>query len=266
MKNETLTQVKAPYWYVNGSHHNGRSYSTKQKGLGTKCVWCAIHGDDKDATDHFIVGDYQVDLCNWCYNQAKSGLLHLEINAGIVWGSEVRTSSDKHTDYQFVTDNPDPAQRIGTCEFCGHKFPYEGKHKKFCSPQCSRWYHTKLDDNGDISTYRARPIREYRGVCELCGEEFVYQARQDYHRKTCSADCKTKLKAKKYKDNLVYIESTCLVCGKKFTTKVSLSGNYKRLCSDECRLERSRQKKREFSERLGRTDMEDLAKKLLGQP
>ena len=201
MKQERIAQAKAPYWYVNGSHHNGRSYSTKQKGLGTKCAWCATHGEEKEATDHFIVGDYQVDLCNWCFNQGWSGLLHLKIKAGVVWGSEVRTSSDKHTDYQFVIDNPDQAQRIGTCEFCGHKFPYEGKHKKFCSLQCSRWYHTKLDDNGDISAYMAKPLREYRGVCEICGGEFTYQARQDYHPRTCCKEHRKQVQVRTWRAN-----------------------------------------------------------------
>ena len=194
MKQERIAQAKAPYWYVNGSHHNGRSYSTKQKGLGTKCAWCAAHGEEKEATDHFIVGDSQVDLCNWCYGQAKSGLLHLKIKTGIVWGSEVRTSSDNHTDYQFVTDKPDTAQRIGTCEFCGHRFPYEGKHKKFCSPQCSRWYHIDLDSSGDVTLYDARSVREYHGVCEICGREFK--------------------------------------------AKVTINGNYKKVCSEKCESER----------------------------
>lgn len=215
MKQERIAQAKAPYWYVNGSHHNGRSYSTKQKGLGTKCAWCATHGEEKEATDHFIVGDSQVDLCNWCYGQAKSGLLSLKLKAKNVWGSEVYTSSDVHKDYVFVMSNPDSAQRVGKCEFCGRPFKYEGKRRRFCSPQCSRWYYIKLDDNGDISSYAAKPIREYHGVCTICKEEFTYFARQDSHRQSCSKDCRTKLRLKTLNE---------------------------------------------------RTDMADLAKKLLGQP
>ena len=258
MKQETLTQIKAPYWYVNGSHHNGRSYSTKQKGLGTKCAWCATHGEHKEATDHFIVGDHQVDLCNWCFNQAKSSLLHLKIKAGTVWGSEVKTSSDKHTDYRFVTDNPDSAQRVGTCEFCGHKFPHEGKHKKFCSPQCSRWYHVRLD-GGDETDYFDKAKT---GNCEICGAEFIYYSNK---RKTCSNECRKILMRREYEANPKYITSVCLSCGKEFQAKVAMNGLYKRICSDKCDKERAKYRKRS-SWRKEKYDMEQLAKALLGQP
>lgn len=202
MKNETLTQIKAPYWYVNGSHHNGRGYSTKQKGLGTQCAWCAAHRETKEATDHFIVGDHQVDLCNWCFNQAKSGLLHLIIGKkNIVWGSEVQSSSDAHICYQFVIENPAPAHRTGKCHLCGRTFHYEGKPERFCSPQCSRWYHIKLDDDGDVSEYMNRPLREYHGVCEICGADFTYRARKDYHRKTCSNEHRKELQTRTWKEN-----------------------------------------------------------------
>lgn len=219
MKRETLGAVKAPFWYNTGSHHNGLHYETARSGLGTECAWCKSHGESKEATDHFIVGDSQVDLCNWCFNQAKSGLLHLKLKAKDVYGSEVYTSSDKHKDYVFIMSNPDPAQRVGKCEFCGRTFHYEGKPERFCSLQCSRWYHIKLDDDGDISEYMNRPLREYHGVCEICGADFTYRARKDYHRKTCSKEHGKELQVRTWKEN-----------------------NAKKL------------------------DMEDFAKRLLGQP
>ena len=96
-----------------------------------------------------------------------------------------------------------PLGSIDQCELCGKEYIVNGSLQRFC-PECQPIHATEYDRATSLEFYgehkaRINPPRNERRrqglkICEWCGNEFETHTVS----KTCSAECRRKLKNKKW--------------------------------------------------------------------
>ena len=118
------------------------------------------------------------------------------------------------------------------------------------SEQVHHRNHDRLDnrpENLELVTSKQHGLRHTRHaltkVCVICQATFTPHKTKRARQQTCSPACRSELLSRRNAENAASKE--CVVCGTTFYGLLQ-----KKACSDECRLERNRQTKRD--RQLGR--------------
>ncbi len=155
-------------------------------------------------------------------------------------------------------------KRIKICPVCGKEFIPRHKNQVYCDDEMKKQeirFKKALEEKDKkekATDEKESEIKVRTKICPVCGKEFTPVAKHSkYCSKECSDEVKRQYRARYYQQNrekyLDYVAEhqkpdtphvytkVCPFCGKEFET----TNNRKIYCSDECKNQYNKEKKRE---------------------